>query len=727
VLHDINVYYELDLPAPEFDYPVQGGPVKLLNQAVYQGLNSGSRFGALQYKTSKDGNNWGEWQNYTAGMNFGFTEVTYIQLRTSGNGDWFESRPSPVSIFNPNFTYIEYAVNFEIGHNLDLNPPPVTYVERGSLILPTAVRSGYIFDGWFTAPAGGTRAGGTGGSFFPPEPFGSLTLYAQWTADIQTGTTYYFSASAPSAGNGTLASPYKDITILNTLNLSAGDTALLEYGSVWTNTNIQPDNNSYYIKLNKSGTGSSPIKFDAYGDSSKPKPVINGSGTHNAVFIESVSYVEIKNIHVKNNSVTDGITEKNRRGLFIGSWNGLARGVHLTDIEVSEVHGWGWHGNNTSGGNWWSSAAIELNGEGFVDFRLEDSYIYDIGCYGIRSVGTTINCVIRNNIIRNTGMDIINAGSMLHEYNGFYDCSRYEYTPGENRERWSGTAYGDKGGIFQYNEFAGAKYDGDSQSINWDQGSTGTSLFQYNYSHDNEGGFFMMWPGGGNGEGRPNMSAVIVRYNISVNDGNTTANRKQPKIGGSRYTFKMGDGNALIYNNTIMQNNGDNVQIASWQRDGKSSYFYNNIFYVSDLASSRNSVIGLVGTQNNNGNPLVFENNAYFGNSTIGIADSGAFTENPLFVGTDGSGILPAVTETPNLTTYQIGLALAELCAPYRISAKSPLAGMGIPVTKELALSLLPKMDANLFDYNNGYDFFGNVLPNDRDLSIGAHEPAGTE
>ena len=52
-----------------------------------------------------------------------------------------------------------------------------------ALTLPTPTRSGYAFNGWYTAASGGTRAGGAGESCIPS---GDTTLYAQWTALAST-------------------------------------------------------------------------------------------------------------------------------------------------------------------------------------------------------------------------------------------------------------------------------------------------------------------------------------------------------------------------------------------------------------------------------------------------------------------------------------------------------------------------------------------------------------
>lgn len=52
-----------------------------------------------------------------------------------------------------------------------------------AVTLPTPTRSGYTFNGWYTAASGGTRRGGGGDSFTPSS---NVTLYAQWSAQTST-------------------------------------------------------------------------------------------------------------------------------------------------------------------------------------------------------------------------------------------------------------------------------------------------------------------------------------------------------------------------------------------------------------------------------------------------------------------------------------------------------------------------------------------------------------
>jgi uncharacterized repeat protein (TIGR02543 family) len=92
---------------------------------------------------------------------------------------------------------VTYTVtyNYESGTG---SPPSATYTVGGTaLTLPTPTRTGYTFNGWFTAVTSGTLVGVGGASYTPT---GSLMLYAQWT--VATPYTVTFNANL---GTGTMA------------------------------------------------------------------------------------------------------------------------------------------------------------------------------------------------------------------------------------------------------------------------------------------------------------------------------------------------------------------------------------------------------------------------------------------------------------------------------------------------------------------------------------------
>jgi uncharacterized repeat protein (TIGR02543 family) len=105
---------------------------------------------------------------------------------------------------------VTYTVtyNYESGTG---SPPSATYTVGGTaLTLPTPTRTGYTFNGWFTAATSGTLVGVGGASYTPT---GSLMLYAQWT--VATPYTVTFNANL---GTGTMANETASVPTKLTLN-----------------------------------------------------------------------------------------------------------------------------------------------------------------------------------------------------------------------------------------------------------------------------------------------------------------------------------------------------------------------------------------------------------------------------------------------------------------------------------------------------------------------------
>lgn len=99
--------------------------------------------------------------------------ATDIVLGTNGTTYYFYSSA----------TISRLKVSFDARSGTAANP--ISYIANASspasIQLPPTSRTGYTFNGWFTAASGGTNVGGTYGSY-TPSTSASVTLYAQWTA-----------------------------------------------------------------------------------------------------------------------------------------------------------------------------------------------------------------------------------------------------------------------------------------------------------------------------------------------------------------------------------------------------------------------------------------------------------------------------------------------------------------------------------------------------------------
>lgn len=446
-----------------------------------------------------------------------------------------------------------------------------------------------------------------------------FTAAGSTPAAYAAGTTYYVdSATGNDSNSGTSTSaPWKSLSKVNNTVFQPGDKILFNSGRVWTGT----------LGPKGSGTSSARITFDKYG--SGATPIINGNGAAQAVMLKNVQYVTVQNLEITNTASTIA----QRSGVFVVGQNaGTLNGIYLRNLDIHDVKG---ISDRTSGamyGNaaiyvtvWTASGGTNLSR--FNDLRIENNHIHDISTIGIYFNGTTEHLAdtatfnswytgvgIRDNVIRRTGADGIVAGVCRWPYierNAVYDAgingTNHQYIAGI----WS---WATNSPTFQYNEVARTDYDvqstSDSMAFDTDIRNYGNHIYQYNYSHDNYGGFFMSTPDLGNHGGNN-----IVRYNISQNDNHYSY---------SDNTISSYTNSTYFYNNVFFNNTSRGFKIDGAHGTGHS--FLNNIFYVT-------------------GGPAVlpgvhkYSNNLYYGFAAPS-GDANAVTGNPLFVnpgsGTDG-------------------------------------------------------------------------------------------
>ena len=198
--------------------------------------------------------------------------------------------------------------------------------------------------------------------------------------------------------------------------------------------------------------------------------------------------------------------------------------------------------------------------------------------------------------------------------------------------------------VFQYNECYGTILNGDGQAYDCDW-SRGT-IYQYNYSHDNEGGFILIC--------QSEVLDSIVRYNISQND--------------QRCLFLTSNThNADVYNNTFYIGEGLDTEVV--EDVGGVATLKNNIFY--NLGTSTTTTWG---------RNFSYENNLYYGYDST-PEDSRKIIADPMFTdpGTGGTGVL--------------GDSAIDTLGGYRLQEDSPAIDAGLEI-----------------ENNGGRDYFGTPL-----------------
>jgi hypothetical protein len=171
--------------------------------------------------------------------------------------------------------------------------------------------------------------------------------------------------------------------------------------------------------------------------------------------------------------------------------------------------------------------------------------------------------------------------------------------------------------ILQYNEAYLTRTTRDGEGFDSDWFSHNT-IIQYNYSHDNEGGFCLICAYGGY-DGY--NDGTIVRYNISQNDDVRAFHIAGPCT------------NTTVHNNTIYIGEGiasNPVDFSSWDGYADDTRFYNNVFY--NLGSGDYYLYGATNT--------VFSHNAFYGNHAAGEPDDPhKLTSDPELVAPGSAGI----------------------------------------------------------------------------------------
>lgn len=330
----------------------------------------------------------------------------------------------------------------------------------------------------------------------------------------QAQSSYYVNCANSTDGSGTSTSPWNSLTDVNAHIFVPGDALFFANGATCTGT-LSPQG---------SGSSTAPIVVNRYG-SGTALPVIAGAGASNAIYLHNVQYWELNNLEVTNTGLSVG----NRRGIYLNAQDvGTINHLYLKGLYVHDVNG-----DDTVGLG--GSAGIQFNVTGtttktqFNDILIQDCIIKNVNREGIKSVSSWIgdrpssytsawptawtNVVIRGNNLSNIGGDGIvpeHSLSPLVEHNILRGGNLHSSNC--NAGIW---AFDTNNALIQYNEVSdmgpGCDATGFDQDYNQDH-----TIIQYNYSHNNAGGFMLSCETCGS----PNGTNSIVRYNFSINDGN---------------------------------------------------------------------------------------------------------------------------------------------------------------------------------------------------------------
>lgn len=521
---------------------------------------------------------------------------------------------------------------------------------------------------------------------------------------LQTGAgTYYVDSVEGDDGNdGTSPEKaWKSLEKVNATEFQPGDRLLFRAGRSWTGQ-LWPKG---------SGTKEAPIVLDSYGEGSRP--LILGNTTMMketdgdyfkgaAVVLHNQEYWEIHNLEITNTGSetscgpeadVDKVKDIRRIGVSISS-RGKGDGketyehIYLDNLYIHDVTG----SIDRNNGGILVVSQHGANRTNFADVRIENCTIDNIIGNGITTTSdyvqqymgteetggnptkwgefpgkTTVdwgtdpqfkakNIQVRGCTLRNIWCDgilTLNVDRPVVEYNV---CSNTCYAYGAYATIWP---HSSNDALMQFNEVYDTRYVGaDGQAFDVDY-NCDNAVLQYNYSHDNEGGFLLLME---------SANYPVIRYNISQNDGT-----KGTTIG----LMDLNAGFVQIYNNTFYSD----VPVFSTRIEGGlagNGVIANNIFYAKEP-------VAMTGWATDLKKSYEYHNNAVYQYSSLPEDD----------------GI---ITAEPGLTAPGTAGLGWDSVDGYQLKPDSPCIDKGIQI-----------------ENNGGRDYWGNPL-SDGKPDIGAHE-----
>lgn len=312
-------------------------------------------------------------------------------------------------------------------------------------------------------------------------------------------------------------SPWKTLEKLNEQTFLPGDTICLKRGGEWHGM----------LAPKGSGSAGDPIVLKSYGEG--PKPAIHGDGSYAAILLEGVSFWEVRDLQVTNQTQKRAV----RQGICIcGAPLGITRDILVDNCEISYVTGENRRNRDVYHSMYWNSGIYvtfpgRSNGQNRLhNIIISNNYIHDVLTSGIRvnqqedfinDINHT-HVVVRGNRIERTGSDgiiVANCISPLIDGNICIDAGALG-TLEDTRLIAGIWVCATRDALIQRNEVAGTRlFENDGTAFDTDWGTAGDTVFQYNYTHENKGGFWLDCMGINRNR---ECGRTILRYNISIDD-----------------------------------------------------------------------------------------------------------------------------------------------------------------------------------------------------------------
>ncbi len=384
------------------------------------------------------------------------------------------------------------------------------------------------------------------------------------------GATYYLDVSkGDDANKGTSAAEaWRSLEAVNSKLLQPGDEVRFARGSVWRGR-LAPQG---------SGEAGRPVTLGAYGEGTQPR--IEGT-EEDAVLLRNFPHVVLEGLEITNRG--DGSSP--RRGVHIVADNaGTVAGVVVRDLYIHDVNGTNKQKDN--GGIIFRTVGDKQPSR-FDGLRIERNVVWRVDRSGIAAQSyhwsrhlwfPSVNVVLRDNFVADAGGDGIvpwATESALVEHNIVRGANTRAGSYNAGIWPWSADRT-----LFRLNRASQVQTTLDGHGFDSDYNSRGTR-FEYNLSHDNEGGFMLICsPGKRDPKENIGNQGTIVRRNISRND--------RERI----FDISAAE-NTLVEENYIYIGAGLDVQLlilANWEGWADGLLLRNNRYVVQGRARSGHGV-----------------------------------------------------------------------------------------------------------------------------------------
>lgn len=407
----------------------------------------------------------------------------------------------------------------------------------------------------------------------------------------QPGNNYYFDAENGNDDHDGLSAQqaWKSLAKASDIQLKAGDSLLLRRGTIFKGM----------LEINAQGSPGAPIVIDAYGEGDKPSISAPDSALY-TVCIKNSDYITLQNLDITN---TGNERLPSRTGVkVLCDEYGTSHSIFLRKLDIHDVNGSLVKKEGGGSGilivNRWDetpSAFDSLMIEDCTIRRCERNGIIWGNTWTRQKWHLSTNTIVRRNLIEEVPGDAIvpiGCDGVLIEYNL---VRNFPATLPDTEAAAGIWPWSCDNTIIRFNEASDHKAPWDAQGFDSDYNCTNTTI-QYNYSHDNEGGFILICNAGkGESDPKDNIGNIGTRvlFNISINDAIRTRKARgnifSPTIhiGGPSEDTEIR--NNILHVNIKPEAHIDKSMITSdsWGGYANDTRIIGNLFYTPEISDFR--------------------------------------------------------------------------------------------------------------------------------------------